>query len=320
MPLDPQAQALLDQMREIGAKPSEELSVPEARADAWGFVDLGGEPQEVGSVTDRYIPGPHADIHVRIYTPAAGAGDANGSAGRPGLVYFHGSGWVIANIDVADSAVRSLANSTGCVVVSVNYQKAPEHKFPVPFDDCYAATTWVAANAAELGIDPGRIGVIGDSAGGNLAAAICLKARDEDGPAIAYQVLIYPATDCDWDKPSCIENAEGYLLQRATMEWFWSHYVTSTSDAENPLVSPLRAADVAGLPPALVITAEFDPLRDDGELYADRLRDAGVPVRYTEYKGMIHGFYWMIGVMDQARDLHAEIAREVRAAFGSVAV
>jgi acetyl esterase len=235
-------------------------------------------------------------------------------------VYFHGSGWVIANIDIADRATRSLANSTGCVVVSVNYQKAPEHKFPVPFDDCYAATTWVAANAAELGIDGGRIGVAGDSAGGNLAAAVCLKARDEDGPAIAYQVLIYPATDCGWDKRSCIENAEGYMLQRTTMEWFWNHYVRSPSDAENPLVSPLRAADVSGLPPALVVTAEFDPLRDDGELYADRLRDAGVPVRYTEYKGMIHGFYWMTGVLDQAQRLHDEIAEEVRSAFGSVAV
>jgi acetyl esterase len=235
-------------------------------------------------------------------------------------VYFHGSGWVIANVDIADVGARSLANSTGCVVVSVNYQKAPEHKFPVPFDDCYAATTWVAANAVQLGVDAARIGVAGDSAGGNLAAAVCLKARDEDGPAIAYQVLIYPATDCDWNKPSCVENAEGYLLQRGSMEWFWTHYVRSPSDAENPLVSPLRAADVSGLPPALVVTAEFDPLRDDGELYADRLRDAGVPVKYTEYKGMIHGFYWMTGVLDQAQRLHDEIAREVRAAFGPVAV
>jgi acetyl esterase len=320
MPLDPQAQALLDEMREAGAKPFEELSVPEAREASWAFLDLAGEPQEVGSVRDRYIPGPHADIHVRIYTPAAGAGGSNGSAARPALVYFHGSGWVIANIDIADRATRSLANSTGCVVVSVNYQKAPEHKFPVPFDDCYAATTWVAANAAELGVDPARIGVAGDSAGGNIAAAACLKARDEDGPAIAYQLLIYPATDCDWDKPSTIENAEGYMLQRATMEWFWNHYVRSPSDAENPLVSPLRAADVSGLPPAFIVTAEFDPLRDDGELYADRLRDAGVPVKYTEYKGMIHGFYWMTGVLDQARRLHDEIAQEVRAAFGPVAV
>jgi acetyl esterase len=313
MPLDPQAQALLEQMREAGAKPFEELTVAEARLASWAFLDLTGEPEEVASVEHRFIPGPTADIPVRIYRPG-------GEGPHPAIMYFHGSGWVIANIEISDAATRSLANSTGCVVVSVNYQKAPEHKFPVPFDDCYAATSWVAENAAALGVDPGRIAVAGDSAGGNIAAAICLRARDHGGPSIAYQVLIYPATDCDWDKPSAIENAEGYMLQRGSMEWFWNHYLSSMAEAENPYVSPLRAANLSGLPPAYVCTAEFDPLRDDGELYADRLREAGVPVKYTQYDGMIHGFYWMTGVLDQARNLHAEIAEEVRAAFGSVAV
>jgi acetyl esterase len=313
MPLDPQAQALLEQMREAGAKPFEELTVAEARLASWAFLDLTGEPEEVASVEHRFIPGPTADIPVRIYRPA-------GDGPHPAIVYFHGSGWVIANIEISDVATRSLANSTGCVVVSVNYQKAPEHKFPVPFDDCYAATSWVAEHAAALGVDPGRIAVAGDSAGGNIAAAICLRARDHGGPSIAYQVLIYPATDCGWDKPSAIENAEGYLLQRGSMEWFWNHYLSSMAEAENPYVSPLRAANLSGLPPAYICTAEFDPLRDDGELYGERLRDAGVPVKYTQYDGMIHGFYWMTGVLDQARNLHAEIAEEVRAAFGSVAV
>ncbi len=301
MPLHPQADALLEQMREAGVRPFEELSVAEAREAAWGYVALAGEPQEVADVRTTLIPGPTADIPIRIYTP-------EGAGPRGGIVFFHGSGWVIANIDICDAAVRSLANSTGCVVVSVNYQKAPEHKFPVPFDDCWAATEWVYANAADLGIDPARLAVAGDSAGGNLAAAVCLKARDEGGPPIVFQVLVYPALDCNWDTPSCLENAEGYGLQRETMRWFWNHYVASPSDAENPLVSPLRAADLSGLPPAFIATAEFDPLRDDGEMYAERLAEAGVPVLVKRYDGMIHGFYWMLGALETAQVLHDDIA------------
>jgi acetyl esterase/lipase len=301
MPLDPQADALLAQMREAGVRPFEELTVPEAREAAWGYLALAGEPQPVASVDNRFIPGPTADLPVRIYTP-------EGDGPRGGIVFFHGSGWVIANIDICDAAVRSLANSTGCVVVSVNYQKAPEHPFPRPFDDCWAATSWVYANAAEIGIDPARLAVAGDSAGGNLAAAVCLKARDEGGPPIVFQVLVYPALDRNWDTASAHENAEGYGLQRETMRWFWNHYVPSEADADNPLVSPLRAADLSGLPPAFIATAEFDPLRDDGEMYAERLAEAGVPVLLKRYDGMIHGFYWMLGALDQARVLHEDIA------------
>jgi acetyl esterase/lipase len=301
MPLDPQADALLAQMREAGVRPFEELTVPEAREAAWGYLALAGEPQPVASVDNRFIPGPTADLPVRIYTP-------EGGGPRGGIVFFHGSGWVIANIDICDAAVRSLANSTGCVVVSVNYQKAPEHPFPRPFDDCWAATSWVYANAAEIGIDPARVAVAGDSAGGNLAAAVCLKARDEGGPPIVFQVLVYPALDRNWDTASAHENAEGYGLQRETMRWFWNHYVPSEADADNPLVSPLRAADLSGLPPAFIATAEFDPLRDDGEMYAERLAEAGVPVLLKRYDGMIHGFYWMLGALDQARVLHEDIA------------
>ena len=208
--------------------------MPEARMAAAAFLGLQGDPQEVASVEHRFAPGPWCDIPVRIYRPE-GAGSP-----APAIVYFHGSGWVILNVELCDPTMRSLANSTGCVVVAVNYQKAPEHKFPVPFDDCFAATTWVAENADELGIDLGRIAVGGDSAGGNLAAAVCLRARDEGGPALAYQLLVYPATDYGWDKPSAIENAEGYLLQRESMRWFWSHYVNDPSDGDNPFVSPLR--------------------------------------------------------------------------------
>jgi acetyl esterase len=310
MALDPQAQALLDQMQEAGAPPFEQMTVGEARQAAYAFIDLQGAPEDVASVGHRFVPGPCCDLPVRIYTP-------EGEGPFPALVYFHGSGWVILNIEVADIAARALTNRTGCVVVAVNYQKAPEHKFPVPFDDAYAATTWVAEHASELGIDPGRIGVAGDSAGGNLAAAVCLKARDEHGPSLAYQLLIYPVTDYGWDKPSYLENAEGYLLQRETMRWFWGHYLASEAEGDNPLVSPLRAPDLSGLPPALIVTAEFDPLRDDGELYGQRLREAGVPVKISRYDGMIHGFFYMAGVLDQTKNLYDEIGTEVRAALGA---
>ena len=307
MPLDPQADALLAEMREAGVRPFEELSVAEARAAAWGYVALAGEPQEVADVRTTFIPGPTADIPIRIYVPE----DVNPAHPRGGIVFFHGSGWVIANIDICDAAVRSLANSTGCVVVSVNYQKAPEHPFPIPFDDCWAATTWVADNADALGIDVSRLAVAGDSAGGNLAAAVCLKARDAGAPQIAFQALVYPALDRNWDTPSAIENAEGYGLQRETMRWFWNHYVPDAADGDNPLVSPLRAADLSGLPPAFIATAEFDPLRDDGERYGERLAEAGVPVIVKRYDGMIHGFYWMLGALDASRTLHADLAEAV---------
>jgi acetyl esterase len=308
MPLDPEARALLDQLKALGVKPFEDMTVPEARREAAAFLDLQGEPQEVASVSHRFIPGATADIPVRIYTPA-------GTGPFPALVYFHGSGWVILNIELCDPTLRSLANGTGCVVVAVNYQKAPEHKFPIPLDDSFAATCWVAEHAAELGIDPTRLGVAGDSAGGNLAAAVCLRARDEGGPALAYQLLIYPATDYGWDKPSAVENAEGYLLQRESMRWFWNHYVNDPADGDNPLVSPLRASDLSGLPPAFIVTAEFDPLRDDGELYGERLREAGVAVKVSRYDGAIHGLYFMLGVLGQAKVLHDEVATEVRAAL-----
>lgn len=305
--LDPQIQALLAQMAEAGQPPFEEMTVPQARAAAAaGFAALQGEGPAVASVAHRYVPGPTADIPVRVYTP-------EGEGPFPAIVYYHGSGWVILNIEVCDSTMRSLANDTGSVVVSVNYQKAPEHPFPVPFDDAWAGLTWVAENAAELNVDPARIAVGGDSAGGNLAAAVAIKARDAGGPAIAFQLLIYPAVEAGWDSPSAVQNAEGYLLQRESMRWFWNHYLGAATEEPDWRASPIRAESLAGLPPAFVATADFDPLRDDGRRYADRLRAEGVKVTYTNYEGMIHGFYWMQAVSDRARDLHAEVAREVRA-------
>ena len=214
-----------------------------------------------------------------------------------------------------DSVSRAISNRTGCVLVAVNYQKAPEHKFPIPFDDCYSATEWVFEHASDLGIDRNRIGVIGDSAGGNLAAAVTLKARDIGGQKIAYQVLIYPAVQYGWDTPSAISNAKGYLLERATMEYFWNHYVREPSDGENPYCAPLAAKDHSGLPPALVVSAKFDPLCDDGKHYSNKLRQSGVPVKFSLYKGQIHGFLGMAGILDEAKTLLDEIGREVRLAL-----
>ena len=308
MPLDPSIEALLAEMEAQGAKPFEELSVPDARIAARAFAELQGPPEDVASIEHHFIPGPTADLPVRIYTP-------EGDGPFPGLVYFHGSGWVVLNIEVCDTTMRSLANSTGCVVVAVNYQKAPEHPYPIPFDDCWATVQWTVENADAFDIDAARLGLLGDSAGGNLAAAIALHARDHGGPAIAFQGLIYPVTDYGWDTASYHENAEGYLLQRGSMEWFWNHYIPDPSVADDPRVSPLRASDHSGLPPAFIATAEFDPLRDDGRAYHAKLHDAGVPVTYVEYDGMIHGFYWMQGVTDVAKRLHHDLATAVREAL-----
>jgi len=311
MPLDPQAEALLKELKGSGAQPFETMTPAECRVAIQAFKDLGGKPEDVAGIEHRFIPGPTADLPVCIYRPA------RGSAGPlPGLIYFHGGGWIAANIGVCDSFSRLLANRTGCVVVAVNYQKAPEHKFPIPLDDCYAATQWVFNNASELGLDKGRIGVIGDSAGGNLAAAVTLRARDENGPQLAYQVLAYPAVQYGWDTPSALRNAEGLLLQRASMEYFWNHYVRSPMDGRNPYCSPLIAEDHSGLPQALIISAECDPFCDDGRNYAEKLAAAGVPVKFRLYPGMIHGFLWMSGVFDQSKALLDEIGREVKSALG----
>lgn len=311
MPLDPQAEVLLKQLTEAGAQPFERLTPAEGRVAALGFKDLGGEPEGVASVDHCFIPGPTADLPAWIYRP-----DGATAGPSPGLIYFHGSGWVVGNIAVFDSVNRALANRTGCVVIAVNYQKAPEHEFPIPFDDCYAATQWIFDNASELGLDAARIGIIGDSAGGNLAAAVTLRARDENGPKLAYQVLVYPAVQYGWDSPSAVANAEGFLLQRASMEYFWKHYVRSAIDGRNPYCSPLAAEDHSGLPPAFIACAEFDPLCDDGRNYAEKLEAAGVPVEFRLYEGMIHGFLWMSGVLDQSKLLIDEIGQKVQAALG----
>ncbi|MFP8878133.1 MAG: alpha/beta hydrolase, partial [Myxococcota bacterium] len=267
MPLDPQARFVLDQLEAVGMPDFANVDPETAR----NLTSAGIIPstEAVAAIDDRTIPGPDGEIPVRIYTP-------EGTGPFAVLVFFHGGGWVICGLDSHDGICRTLANKVGCVVVSVDYRLAPEHPFPAAPEDCFAATTWVAANAASIGADPDRIAIGGDSAGGNLAAAVALMAREHGGPALCHQMLVYPVTNHSFDTPSYTDNAEGYLLSRNAMRWFWGHYLSSDADGDNPLASVLRVEDLSGLPPAHVVTAEFDPLRDEGEAYASRLRDAGV--------------------------------------------
>ena len=308
MPIDPQAQAFLDQIAALGGQPLSAMGVDGARQAMELLSAMRPEPPAVAAAVDRRIPGPGGDIPVRIYTP-------NGTAPFPLLVYFHGGGWVLGGLDTHDGVCRALANGAGCVVVSVDYRLAPEHRYPAAAEDCHAATKWAAANAAELGADARRLAVGGDSAGGNLAAVVPQMARDRGGPAIVFQLLIYPATDAASDAPSQRENADGYLLTHGDMLWFWGHYLGDAARGAEPYASPLRADRLAGLPPALVITAEFDPLRDEGETYAKRLEEAGVPARLTRYDGMIHGFFGMGHLMDQANAAVREACGNLRLAF-----
>ena len=310
MPLDPQAKAILDQFASMGGPQLHEMSVAQARELILGMVALAGEPESIARIENRTVPGPAGEIPIRIYAPV-------GTAPFPVLVYFHGGGWVIGNLDTHDGICRSLANRVGCLVVSVDYRLAPEHTFPAAPEDCYAATRWLAEHAGSLGGDKGRIAVGGDSAGGNLAAVVALMARDRGGPKLAFQLLVYPATDTDFETRSYRENSEGYFLARADMVWFWNHYAPRDEDRRNPYASPLRAASLRGLPPALVITAEFDPLCDDGNAYAARLREDGVPVRLSRQDGLIHGFFQMGAVIDRGRASVDEAARALKDAFAT---
>ena len=310
--LDPQMKAVLDQAAAAGGKPFNELTPVEARQaiDAM-FAAFRGTPLEVGKVEDRKIPGPAVEIPVRIYSP-------RGTGPFGALVYFHGGGWVIGNLETHDATCRQLTAGAGCVTISVDYRLAPEHKFPAGPEDCYAATKWVADNARTLGLVANRLAVGGDSAGGNLAAVVALMARDRGGPNLAFQLLVYPATDCADDTPSQSEFAESspnWLLSRADMEWFWGHYL-GPNDRSNPLACPALAKSLANLPPAFVLTAEVDPLRDEGESYAEALRRAGVKVKLRRYDGVCHGFFSMASLIDKGRLAVADSCAELRSALG----
>jgi acetyl esterase len=308
MPVNPQIQMLLN--LRAGLPPLHTLSVTDARAQFAARDFPGLRKPDVASVVNRDMQGPGGSLPLRIYTPL-------GEGPFPLMLFFHGSGFVVCSLDTHDAMCRNLCSGAGCVVVSVDYRLAPEHKFPAAPDDCLAATRWAVANAAALGADPGRVFVAGDSAGGNLAAVTALRIRDEGGPALLGQLLIYPVTEYyDPGTPSMVENAEGYGLTRDGMIWFWNHYLADPSHGANPHASPLRAADLTGLPQALVVTAEYDPLRDEGEYYADQLRQAGVPTQMTRWDGMNHGFFFWPGVVDRAGTAMDEACLWVRSVLG----
>jgi acetyl esterase len=304
MPVDPQIQMLLTLRAALPELHT--LSVADARAQ-FAVRDFPGlRKPEVASVANRDMQGPGGSLALRIYTPL-------GEGPFPLMVFFHGSGFVVCSLDTHDGMCRNLCAGTGCVVVSVDYRLAPEHKFPAAPDDCLAATRWAVAHAAALGADPGRVFLAGDSAGANLATVTALRIRDEGGPRLLGQLLIYPVTDYhDAGTPSMAENAEGYGLTRAGMIWFWNHYLTDPSQGAHPHASPFRAEDLSGLPPALVVTAEYDPLRDEAEYYAERLRQFGVPTQMKRWDGMNHGFFTWPGVVDKAGEAMDEACGWVR--------
>ena len=309
MPVDPQIQALLDAARELPALQT--LTPEQARAQFAARRFEGVRVPPIAGAEDRAINGPGGRLGLRVYTPL-------GRGPFPLLVFFHGSGFVVCSLDTHDAMCRNLCAGSGCVVASVDYRLAPEHKFPAAPEDCLHATRWAATNAASLGADPARVAVGGDSAGGNLAAVTALRVRDEGGPALCAQLLVYPVTEY-WDAgmPSCAENAEGYGLTRDGMKWFWDHYLENLEDARDPRAAPLRAPDLRGLPPALVVTAEYDPLRDEAERYAARLREAGVPTELVRYAGMNHGFFFWPGVVDVAGTALDAASAWLRRAFAT---
>ena len=306
MPLDPQVIQVMEQVAALGFPAAHTVSPAEARANAKKRPRSPGP--EVAKVEDRAIPGPDGDVPVRIYTP-------EGDGPFPILVWYHGGGWVVGDLESADCSARNLCVGGRCVVVSVDYRLAPDTKFPGPAEDCWAATTWAVNNASSINGDPARLAVGGDSSGGNLAAAMALMAADRGGPEIALQLLVYPVTDRDFNTVSYGENAEGYSLTKTTMQWYWDQYLKGGDDAANPYAAPLKAKSLAGQPPALVITAEFDPLRDEGEAYAKRLREAGVAATATRYDGMIHGFFNMGAVVDKGQQAVDEASAALRNAF-----
>jgi acetyl esterase len=309
MPLDPQAKQLLDQMAASGMPPIESMAVADARLATDGMISAVADVPAIASVQDRRIPGPAGDIPIRIYAPEA-------RVPQPILVYFHGGGFVIGSLQSHDPICRVLAARVPAIVVAVDYRLAPEHPFPAAAEDAYAATCWIAEHASEIGGDLGRIAVGGDSAGGNLSAVVAFLARERGGPRLVHQLLIYPVTDYSFETPSHIANAEGYFLTRSLMEWFIGHYFAGSSERGDPRFAILRAGDLRGLPPATVVTAEFDPLRDEGEAYAAKLRAAGVAVTLRRFDGMIHGFFAMPALFRQAEEAIDGAADALRSAFG----
>jgi acetyl esterase len=311
MPLDPQATEFLAQIARQKGHSLDLLPLEVSRRAAMLGSGACPDPPDLARVDNLEIVRPDGTVlPVRISIP-------HGTGPFGVCLYFHGGGWVLNSIDTHDDLVRRLTAESGCVFVNVEYRLAPDDKYPAAAEDAYTALLWVHEHAAEIAGDPSRIAVAGDSAGGNLAAVSCLMTRDRGGPPIAFQALIYPITDCDFERPSYQSNSEGYFLTRREMLWFWNHYVSSPEQMLEPYASPMRAKSLRGLPPASILTAEYDPLRDEGEAYAQALRAAGVEVSVHRYDGLIHAFVRRVREFDAAHAAIREIGGQLRAAIGN---
>jgi acetyl esterase len=307
MPLHPQAQAVCDAANALERPALADENLQLQREGFGMLMLLAGEPEPVHAVEDRDAEG----VPVRIYRPSP-------DADLPIVVYLHGGGWTIGTVEQYDPVMRQVANAANAIVVAPEYRLAPEHPFPASLDDCWHALCWTAKNASTFGGDGSRLAVMGDSAGGNLSAVCALQARDAGGPELAMQVLVYPVTDCDLTTPSYGENRDGYLLTEDEMRWFFHCYTRGDIDATDWRISPLRVRDVRGVAPALVLTAQYDPLRDEGEAYARRLAEAGVTVQKLRYDGMIHAFFGLSAAFDASRDAIDRSRTALRRAFGTL--
>lgn len=309
MKLDPQAQRLLDKIEAAGIPAYETLSPAQARElYEKACQSARGKPPELLSVRDTTIPGPATDLDAVVYRNSD-------ESNLPVLVYFHGGGFTIGSTATHDAVCRTLCMIAECIVISVGYRLAPENPYPAALDDAMAATCWVAENTGSLGADPSRIAVGGDSAGGNLAAVVCLLAKQQQFPDLAFQLLIYPATDLTESFPSHEKFGQGYLLTASLINWFHGNYLGQKSDPAHWLVSPLYAREFQGLPPACIVTAGFDPLQDEGRAYGENLERAGIPVCYRHYPGMLHGFFTQPGYIDQARKALQDCGQILRKTF-----
>jgi acetyl esterase len=314
MPVDPNVKLMLDAMASANMNPFEDNILAKSAADLRTALSANRVPAPevpIARFEDRImVAADGVSVPVRVYWPSTD------DAKRPAIVYYHGGGWVIGGLDTHDGSARALANSTDAIVVFIDYRLAPEAQFPTPAEDCYDGLLWTVEHADELVIDVTRLAVAGDSAGGNLAAVVALMARDRQGPALRYQLLVYPCTDMDPSRwPSMSENKNGYFLTTDSMVWFYDQYVPNAADRTNPYASPIYSSDLSNLPPAFVITAEFDPLRDEGEAYGKALAAAGVATEIERYDGMIHGFFGMTAMFEQSRTAHAVAAAKVKAAL-----
>lgn len=309
MGLKPEIAAYLAERAATGLPQVWQAPLAEIRENTKLHIALKQPLLQIHSVDHRSINGPTSNLPIRIYRPSE-------ENNLPALVFFHGGGWVLNFLDIYEPALRKIAKNGNFLIIAVDYQKAPEHSYPAPLDDCYATLKWVIENAKDLGVDLAAIGVGGDSAGGNLASSVALKASDEQLISLAFQLLIYPCNDYQMNYPSATNYSQGYGLTTQAMKWFWDQYLSKVEDQEDPYAVPVKANSLRGVAPAILIAAEFDPLTDDVKNYYQKLIKDSVPAIYKEFAGQIHGFFNLSGVTDDAESLYSEIAKEINAVLG----